>query len=73
MKRIKLKKRREELGLTQEDVAVQAKINRASYANIENGKRNPSLLLATIIAEILKTDINIFFEYDVSIRHERAV
>lgn len=48
-----LKKMRIAKGLTQEDVASKAFINRAFYSQIENGKRKPSFDVARNIADVL--------------------
>lgn len=53
---------REELNLTQEEVAKMAKIQRAYYTMIEKGKRNPSVIVAKQIADILGFEWTIFFE-----------
>lgn len=37
-----VKARREELGLTQEAVALRAELHQRWLSNVENGKRNPS-------------------------------
>lgn len=37
-----VKARREELGLTQEAVALRAELHQRWVSNVENGKRNPS-------------------------------
>lgn len=54
--RVKLKKRREELELTQASLAKMIGIARTSYTNIELGNKNPSLLIAMRIKQILKYD-----------------
>lgn len=48
--------------LTQEQVAILAGISRSAYANIEAGKRNPSVTAAKKIAAALKFDWKIFFD-----------
>lgn len=52
---------RKQLNLTQSDVAKRANVSRASYTNIENGRRRPSPELAQKLAEILNFDWTIFF------------
>lgn len=54
--RVKLKKRREELELTQASLAKMIGIARTSYTNIELGNKNPSLLIAMRIKQILNYD-----------------
>ncbi len=51
--RIWLKKIREENGLTQQDVAELADVERTTYASIEQGRRNPSVVNAMRIASVL--------------------
>jgi transcriptional regulator with XRE-family HTH domain len=65
MKRIKLKRRREYLNLTHQEVADLAGIDRSTYTRIENGTRNASEELMHRIAYALKTDISIFSRHDV--------
>lgn len=69
--RVKLKKRREELKLTQASLAKMIGIARTSYTNIELGNKNPSLLIAMRIKQILKyDDDDIFFDSVVPKRNE---
>ncbi len=53
---------RKEKGMTQGDVADKARMTRASYCNIELGKRVPSVKLAKRIATVLDVDWTKFFE-----------
>lgn len=48
--------------LTQEAVALKAGISRATYTNIENGIRKPSVNMAKRIAEVLGFDWTKFYE-----------
>lgn len=57
-----LEAKRREKGLTQDAVAEQAKIARASYTNIESERRNPSVEVAKRIAAVLGFDWTRFFE-----------
>jgi len=61
MARTELIKAREELGLTQEAVAEQARISRAFYAHIELGNRTPSLPVALRIARALGRPVEELF------------
>lgn len=72
MKRVRLEKRRLQLGYTQQQVADAVKIDRTVYSRIECGKREPSLTVARRIAEFLGADINIFFNSDVLKQHVNA-
>lgn len=58
--RIWLKKIREENGLTQQDVAELADVERTTYASIEQGRRNPSVVNAMRIASVLDFEWTIF-------------
>lgn len=62
MKRFKLIELRKNKKLTQKDIASFANIDRGYYAHIELGTKTPSLAVAIKIAELLSTDINIFFD-----------
>ena len=58
----KLKIFRKELGLRQEDIAVDLGVTRQTIIAIENGKFNPSLELALQICEYLKKPVEeVFF------------
>ena len=52
-----IKQRREELGLTQRQVAERANITEAQFQRYEYGKNMPSVGLALRIAEALDTTI----------------
>lgn len=56
-----LKEKRTALGLTQDDVAEQAKITRPYYSQIEAGNKRPSPDVAKKIAAIFQIDWTIFF------------
>jgi transcriptional regulator with XRE-family HTH domain len=51
-----VRKRRQERGLTQEQLAFAAEIDLTYVGGIERGKRNPSVLVLVRIAEALSTD-----------------
>lgn len=53
---------RKALNLTQEDMSGRIGISRAAYANIENGKRSPSVSVAKRIAAVLGFDWTRFFD-----------
>ncbi|MDR1722180.1 MAG: helix-turn-helix transcriptional regulator [Methanobrevibacter sp.] len=50
----KIKDFRQEMGMTQEDLAKKAKVSRQTISALENGKYNPSLSLAFKITKILR-------------------
>lgn len=59
MDQSKLVARREELGLTQAEVAERAKMSQQSYARIESGKRtDPTMSTAERIADALNTTLD---------------
>ena len=60
---------RKQKGMTQEAVSERAGIRRASYANIEQGRRSPSVDTAKRIASVLEFDWTKFFENE---RQENA-
>lgn len=49
-----IRRRRLELGLTQEQVALEAEIDLTYMGGIERGRRNPSLLVLVRVAKVLK-------------------
>lgn len=51
-----IRRRRQELRLTQEDLAFRLRIRQAQISAIERGKHNPSLALLERIAEALDTE-----------------
>lgn len=69
--RKKLREARIQAGLSPKDLAKAVGICRASYVNIELGKRNPSLKLAAKIASVLHKSIDeIFLPIDVTDSHK---
>lgn len=54
--------RREELGLTQEDLAERARIHRTYLSDIERGSRNVALLNIERLAAALKLKVSSLFE-----------
>jgi len=56
-----LRQKRKELKYTQEKVANLACISRCHYANIETGRKVPSLPIAKRIADVLRTTIDQIF------------
>lgn len=59
-----LKKRREELFLTQKQVADTLKMDVRLYQYYEAGQRNPGVHTAIRIAEVLKTTVEKLFKDD---------
>ncbi len=56
-----LRKKRQEYGYTQEEIAFKANISQNHYSAIETGIRNPSVVTAKKIAEVLGFDWTLFF------------
>ena len=54
----KIRKRREQLGLCQEEVAERAGVTQAMLGYIEQGKRMPSLHTAKWLAEALECTLD---------------
>lgn len=61
MKRIWLQQFRIAKGLSQKEVAIAINRTEVYYGFIENGKRNPSVELAQLIAEFLGFDWRLFY------------
>ncbi|WP_434642685.1 helix-turn-helix transcriptional regulator [Thermoanaerobacterium thermosaccharolyticum] len=61
MVRKKLREIRKNAGLTQKEIAKKIGIDRASYANIELGKRDPSLEIAIKIANLFGKKVDDIF------------
>lgn len=56
-----VKVRRDELGLTQEELAERAKIHRTYLSDIERGSRNVSLLNIELLAKALDMPLSQLF------------
>lgn len=64
--RVKLKNLRIKNNLTREELAKKIGISRAYYTNLEQGRGNPSLILASKIKETLGYyNDDIFFEKNI--------
>lgn len=53
-----VRKRREEINMTQDELANICYVTKASIARIENGSLMPSLMLALHIADALNTTVD---------------
>lgn len=60
----RIKERRNKLGITQEELAEKAGVRRETIVFLEQGKYNPSLVLAYNVAKALKAKIDDIFELD---------
>ncbi|MDD2785723.1 MAG: helix-turn-helix transcriptional regulator [Patescibacteria group bacterium] len=58
----KIKAQRLKLGITQDELAQKAGVRRETIVFLEQGKYNPSLVLAHSVARALKTEIKDLFD-----------
>lgn len=59
-----LEKIRKEKGITQEELAKALEVSRQTVGSLENGRYNPSILLAFKIAKFFKLSIEEIFIYE---------
>ena len=59
-----IKKRRKEMGLRQEDLALLLSVTRQTINAIENDKYNPTLELAMRLSRLLKATVEEVFELE---------
>jgi transcriptional regulator with XRE-family HTH domain len=57
----RIQKRRQELGITQEELADKLNLSRTHMGHIEQGRRSPSLEVINKIAKALRTSPKDFF------------
>lgn len=60
----RLEELRKQRGIKQEDLARDLKVSRQTIGSLENGRYNPSILLAFKIARYFDTTIENIFIYD---------
>ena len=60
----KIKRKREQRGLKQIELAELVSVRRETIVHLENGRYNPSLKLAMDIAKIFDTTVEELFEYE---------
>ncbi len=60
----RLKELREAHGISQEELASVLEVSRQTIGSLENGRYNPSILLAFRIAKYFKLTIEDIFLYD---------
>ena len=58
-----IKEKRQELGMTQQELADKVGVRRETIVFLEQGKYNPSLQLAHNVAVALKTSIDELFQF----------
>ncbi|MEJ8737956.1 helix-turn-helix transcriptional regulator [Erysipelotrichaceae bacterium HCN-30851] len=70
-----MKNRLEELrknkGIKQEDLAIALEVSRQTIGSLENGRYNPSILLAFKIARYFNMSIEDIFIYEEEIENEK--
>ena len=62
---------RKAMGLKQEEFAKAIRVSRQTVSPIENGKYNPSLELAFVIADFFDKQIEDIFIYERSVEYEK--
>ncbi len=60
----RLEEIRKKLGIKQEDLAIELEVSRQTISSLENGRYNPSILLAFKIARYFKMSIEDIFIYE---------
>lgn len=62
---------RKEKGIKQEDLAIAVEVSRQTIGSLENGRYNPSIILAFKIARYFHMSIEDIFIYDEEIENEK--
>ncbi|QAA30625.1 MULTISPECIES: helix-turn-helix transcriptional regulator [Clostridium] len=62
----KLEEIRKQHGITQEELAEKLEVSRQTIGSLENGRYNPSILLAFKISRLFKLSIEDIFIYEES-------
>ncbi|MFD3156904.1 helix-turn-helix transcriptional regulator [Haloimpatiens sp. FM7330] len=60
----RLQELRKQMGIRQEELAEALEVSRQTIGSIENGRYNPSIILAFKIARYFKRDIEDIFIYE---------
>lgn len=60
----RLEEIRKEMGIKQEELALALEVSRQTISSLENGRYNPSILLAFKIARYFKRSIEEIFIYE---------
>lgn len=60
----RLEEMRKELGIKQEELAISLEVSRQTIGSLENGRYNPSILLAFKIARYFNVSIEDIFIYE---------
>jgi len=64
---------RNNLGLTQEQVSKDLKINRATYAHYETGRREPDVEMLKLLAKYYNVTIDVLLDIDISTNNTESV
>ncbi|EST13457.1 helix-turn-helix transcriptional regulator [Sporolactobacillus laevolacticus] len=67
----KLEEIRKSHGIRQEDLAAALEVSRQTIGSLENGRYNPSILLAFKIARYFQLSIEDIFIYEEDVNHEQ--
>ena len=62
---------RKEKGIKQEDLAIAVEVSRQTIGSLENGRYNPSIILAFKIARYFNMSIEDIFIYEEEIENEK--
>lgn len=68
---LKIKERRQAVGITQEQVANELEVNPSHISNIECGRANPSLTALVKIANILQCSVDYFISGEYTYRVDK--
>lgn len=60
----RLEELRKQQGITQEELARQMKVSRQTIGSIENGRYNPSIILAIKIARFFEKNVEEIFIFE---------
>ncbi|MBU3179262.1 helix-turn-helix transcriptional regulator [Clostridium estertheticum] len=60
----KLEEIRKQHGITQEELAKKLEVSRQTIGSLENGRYNPSILLAFKISKLFKISVEEIFIYE---------
>lgn len=66
----RLEEIRKQHGITQEELAKKLEVTRQTIGSLENGRYNPSILLAFKISKLFKVSIEEIFIYEESAENE---
>jgi putative transcriptional regulator len=66
----RLEEMRNKLGLTQQELADRVEVSRQTIISLENGRYNPSILLAFRLARLFDMKIEDIFIYSEEEKHE---